>query len=43
MEQWIGEGKIKIQPPTVFTFSEAAKAHKDMENRTIKGKLVFEV
>jgi len=43
LAQWIDDAKIKIPEPTVFTFSEAIKAHEILEKRTVKGKLVFEV
>ncbi|MEP6749165.1 MAG: NADP-dependent oxidoreductase, partial [Bacteroidota bacterium] len=40
---WIDEGKIKTQAPIVLKLDQAQQAHEMIENKTAKGKLVFEM
>lgn len=39
----IDKGIVKVQEPTVFTLEQVQKAHESIENRTAKGKIVFEI
>jgi len=39
----IDGGKLKVQEPVVYSLAEAQKAHQAIENRTAKGKIVFQI
>ena len=40
---WIDEGKLKTQEPIVLKLDQAQQAHEMIENKTAKGKVVFEI
>ncbi len=40
---WIGQGKLKLHIHNVYSLSEAAQAHRDLEGRKTTGKLLLRV
>jgi NADPH2:quinone reductase len=40
---WIGQGKLKLHIHKVYSLSEAAQAHSDLESRKTTGKLLLRV